>query len=111
MAVQFAGQGLGDFGCPTTSGLSIVTSSTVSSKVDKKEIKGSKGDTQVVAYYNLRNECSAEGYGSISATAVGSNSTSSIAGVGCHIEEVSDTYSNEDFSKASIKGTAYSFDL
>lgn len=109
MAVHFAGTDLGEFGCPTTSGLTIVTSSTISSKVDKKEVKGSKGDTQVVAYFNVRQECSAEGYGSIGASAVGSGSTSSIAGVGCYIEEVSDTYSNEDFVKSSIKGTAYSF--
>lgn len=107
MAVTFAGNQPSEWGAKEgASGLTVVLSASATQKVDKKEIKGSSGDVECVAFFNKRFECSAEGYGVISGEA---GATTTIAGVTCHIEELTQTWSNEDFVKSSIKGTAYPF--
>lgn len=107
MAVKFYGTNIGLFGVKDAGGLTIATASSVSERVDKKEIKGSEGDVVTVAYFNRRFECSLEGYGSVSGMTAGD--AGSVAGRTVYIEEYTTSYSNEDFPKVSIKGTGYSF--
>lgn len=104
MAVQIIGNtSLGTWAL-APGDLTVVLTASVSRKADKKEIKGSSGDVETVVYYNKREECSMEGYGTSGLSAGG---TGSVAGVSCHIEEVSSISSNEDFVKSSVKGTRY----
>ena len=86
----------------------------VTEKSEKKEARGNQGDVAAVAYYGNSSEISIEGIGDVNGTTaalvatltVPAGVTRSLAGI-LICEEVTRDYSNEDFVKSSIKGSAY----
>ena len=88
---------------------SLITQKITSTqKCDKKEGRDKNGDVKCVAYYNNTTEISFDGLGDIS-LALAASITASVptAGGTFFCEEVTRDYSNEDFVKSSVKGTAY----
>lgn len=112
MAATIVGTPGCDFGMAGNSaGLSVTTSVSVTTKRDKKELRGNDGNLIAVAYFNETADISVEGYGETSAT-IGSavqlgvqfDLPSTVV-----IEEIGYTATNEDFVKSSIKATGYNF--
>tara|TARA_R110002153_G_scaffold84197_2_gene211027 strand:+ start:17059 stop:17412 length:354 start_codon:yes stop_codon:yes gene_type:complete len=101
------------FGIADEESTLLTQSVSISKKKDKKEARDGCGIVKSVAYYNEMAEISIDGIGASSNTVIGSlltlAATSTIGITGnVYLEEVSEEFSNEEFSKISIKATAYS---
>tara|TARA_R110002153_G_scaffold84197_2_gene211028 strand:+ start:17459 stop:17863 length:405 start_codon:yes stop_codon:yes gene_type:complete len=110
------------FGISTDETSFLTQSVSFSKKKDKKEARDGCGSVVSVAYYNEVTEISIDGIGSgasleaigvsavslsLPASTIG-ESGSELANGTVFIEEVSEEFSNEEFSKISIKAIAYS---
>jgi hypothetical protein len=91
--------------------LEATTSVQSVSKRDKKELKGSSGSLQAIAFFNPTTEYTIEGYGTVSGSIGASISIDIPTANGSSgqiiIEEVTYSYSNEDFRKSSLKAVQY----
>ena len=92
-------------------GFVATTSVSVTERCEKAEGKDSKGCIVAIAFYNKTSEISIEGIGANPDSQVAGD-TIDLTGItldqgDAYCDEVSIEYSNEDWVKTTIKGTAY----
>ena len=90
-------------------GFKAMTSVSITERAEKAEGKDSKGCVVAIAYYNKTSEVSIEGIGDNrkSAGDVLSLSSVSVDNGTVYCEESTIEFSNEDWVKTTLKGTAY----
>lgn len=88
-------------------GLTATTSVQMSRKREKKEARNKDGEIVTVVFLNPMTELTVEGYGDAGDLGAAlSISTFQFTGT-AYIEEVTNSASNEDFVKTTIKAVAY----
>jgi hypothetical protein len=103
------GQAL-NFGVTADQASLVTQKVTVDNKTDKKEAKDKGGKVIAVAYYNKTSDINIDGLGvanptlgsSLSLTSPPQAAVGAVFAEDCNVEQ-----GNEDFTKSTVKGTAY----
>ena len=107
-------------GVALTFGIASDESSLVTQKVsannksDKKEAKDKGGNVCAVSYYNFQSAISVEGLGAAASTitpgsviVIANKTVLNIVGTTVNVDEATIDLANEDYTKSTIKATAY----